>query len=97
MSYQVGDLVRATGTFTNAAGTATNPDAVLCEYRDPSGNLTDFEYGVDAELVRDSTGVYYVDIDADEAGWWHYRFWSTGTGQAAAEPSRFHVQSSALP
>lgn len=97
MSYQVGDLVRATGTFTNAAGTVTDPAAVLAQYRDPSSNTASLTYGVDAALVKDSTGVYHVDIDADEVGWWHYRFYSTGSGQAASAPVAFYVAASSFP
>jgi hypothetical protein len=85
MSYYVGNLVRATGTFTNAAGTATDPSVVRCKYRDPSGNVTSLLYGTDAALVKSATGIYYVDIDADELGVWNFRFYSTGTGQAANE------------
>lgn len=83
--YDKGDLVRCTGTFTDASGTAQDPAAVLFKYQDPSGNATTYTYGTDAELVKSSTGVYYVDVDADEAGVFLYRFYSTGTGQAADE------------
>jgi hypothetical protein len=85
MSYHVGDLVRITGTWTNAAGTATDPTAVFAQYRSPSNTTTTLTYGVDAALVKGSTGVYYVDINASAAGQWFYRFYSTGTGQASNE------------
>lgn len=97
MSYQVGDLVRVTGTFTTAAGVATDPTAVFAEYKDPSGNTTELEYPADAALVKDSTGVYHIDIDADEAGSWFYRFYSTGTGQANSGPGEFVVFAGGLP
>ena len=96
MSYNVGDLIRTTGTFTNADGTATDPTAVFAAYGDPSGNTTTLEYGVDVALVRDSTGNYHVDIDADEAGRWYYRFYSTGTGQASSENGAFGVLENAV-
>lgn len=81
--YDYGDLVRASGAWTNSAGTAIDPTVVKFSYRDPSGNETVLTYLSDAALVRDSAGNYHVDIDADEAGVWYYRWWSTGTGQAA--------------
>lgn len=84
-AYDLGDLVRIAGVFTNAAGTGIDPDDVFVKYKDPSGNVTTLTYGTDAELVRDSAGNYHVDVDADEAGHWDYRFYSTGTGQAAEE------------
>jgi len=82
-TYDLGDLPRITGTFTNAAGVVLDPTAVFCTYRSPAGVLTTLTYGVDAALVKDSTGVYHVDISATLAGVWQYRFYSTGTGQAA--------------
>jgi hypothetical protein len=93
--YDAGDDVRVSGAFANAAGTAIDPDAVFAQYKDPSGNVTSLEYGEDAELVRDATGSYHVDIDADEAGQWFYRFYSTGSGKAAAW-KWFHVRSGPL-
>lgn len=95
MSYHVGDLIRVAAVFTNVAGTAVDPTAVFVKYKDPGGTVTTLTYGVDAALVRDSAGNYHVDIDADEAGTWTYRFFSTGTGQAANE-KRFTVLASDL-
>lgn len=92
-TYQLGDLVRCSGPFTNAAGTAIDPTAVLFEVKDPAGTLTTYTYGTDAELVRDSAGNYHVDVDANLPGTWYYRFYSTGTGQAADEAS-FIVETS---
>lgn len=88
-TYDKGDLVRATGTFTTSAGAATDPTAVFVKYTNPSGSITTLTYGTDAALVKDSTGVYHVDIDANAVGAWTYRFYSTGTGQAAAEGDFF--------
>jgi len=76
--------VRCTGTF--AAGcTNVNPDAIMFKVKTPAGVVTTYTYGTDAALVRDSTGVYHVDVSVAEAGEYVYRFWSTGTGQAASE------------
>lgn len=74
-SYHVGDAVRiSTSTvFTNAAAAAFDPDAVRGKFKDPSGNVTTYVYGTDAQLVRDGTGEYHFDIDVDEAGTWYYR------------------------
>lgn len=93
--YNQGDLVRIAGTFTTAAGNASDPAAVVAYYRDPAGTTTTLTYGTDAELVRDSTGVYHVDVDANQPGTWRYSFRGTGTGQAADE-SYFRVARSAF-
>lgn len=83
-AYDIGDLVRCTGTFASS-GSNVNPTAVMFKVKTPAGVVTTYTYGTDAALVRDSTGVYHVDVSAAEAGEYVYRFWSTGTGQAAAE------------
>ena len=83
-AYDIGDVVRCTGTFA-ASGANVNPAAVMFKVKTPAGVTTTYTYGTDAALVRDATGVYHVDVDAATAGEYAYRFWSTGTGQAAAE------------
>lgn len=83
--YDKGDLVRCTGTFTNAAGTATDPATVNFKMASPSGTVTTYVYLTDAQLVKDSTGVYHVDVDGSVEGTWHFRFYATGSGQAASE------------
>jgi hypothetical protein len=93
--YFVGARPCCWATFTDADGTAQDPTAVYFKVTDPSGNTTTYTYGVDAQLVQSATGIYYVAVDADEAGIWWYRYYSTGTGQAAGEaffrvePSKF--------
>lgn len=97
MSYHVGDVVTIYGAWTNAGGTATDAGTVYAHYRDPAGTATTYTYGSDAELVKDSTGVYHVDISAALAGTWYYRFYSTGSGQAASLVNSFIVFPSDFP
>ena len=92
-TYDIGDLVRCTGTFTNAAGNAIDPTTVTFKVRDPPLNETEYVYGDDAEVVKDGVGVYHVDVSVDESGRWRYRWESTGTGQAAGE-AEFSVRRS---
>lgn len=92
--YTLGQLVRVTGTFKDSDEVVQDPDNVYFSYKAPSDTTaTTYTYDVDAELVKDSTGVYHVDIDANEVGTWPYRFFSTGNGQASEE-CRFIVQQS---
>jgi hypothetical protein len=83
--YDKGDLVRITGTFTTAAGVATDPTAVLFSIKNPAGTTTTYTYGTDAQLVKSTTGIYYVDVNVNAVGTWYYKFYSTGTGQSASE------------
>lgn len=82
--YAEGTEVRVSALFT-VAGTPTDPTTVTAIIRDPDGVETTYLYGTDAELVKDSTGAYHVDVDADVAGRWVYRFAGTGTAQAALD------------
>jgi hypothetical protein len=84
-SYDLGDVVRLTGTFTNSAGAAADPTTVTFSYTDPNGTTTTLVYLTDAALVKDSTGVYHVDIAASIEGIWRWRWLSTGTGAASTE------------
>ena len=60
-----------------------------------SGETISYEYGQDAELVKDDVGKYHVDISITASGKWYYRFFSTGIGHAAGETS-FQVRKSAF-
>ena len=90
-TYEIGDLIRVTGTFTNAAGTNIDPDVVKGKYQDPSGTET-----TDSSPTNSAVGVYYFDIDADEAGQWHLRIYGATAGGAAqgAAESTFEVSAS---
>lgn len=85
-SYDKGDLIRCTGTFTDADGVATDPASVFFKVRDPYRNVTvEYEYGVDAALIKSATGIYYSDVSGDVVGKYFYTYYSTGIGQAAGE------------
>ena len=83
--YDLGDVVRETGRFTDTAGVATDPAVVTFSYTNPSGVTTSLVYSTDAALVKTGTGVYYVDIPASIKGVWRWRWLSTGTGAASTE------------
>ena len=91
--YGKGDLVRVTGTFTDSGDVAVDPTAVIFKYKPPSSATVTYTFGVDAELVKSATGIYYVDVSATESGQWWHEFSSTGTGQAVDE-SYFVVRQS---
>jgi hypothetical protein len=84
-TYDKGDVLRVTGTWTNAAGAAVDPTVVKFSYTTPAGVTTTLTYGIDIAVVKSATGVYYVDLDLDTEGTWKYRAYSTGTGKAADE------------
>ena len=96
MRYTIGEKVRLLATYSDPqTGTLLDPAAVYVSWKDPDGNITQKQHGTDPELVKDAVGTYHIDIDASAAGQWTYRWWSTGTGQAAGEGA-FAVAPSAV-
>jgi hypothetical protein len=84
-THDIGDVVRCSGAFTDSDGAAQDPGGVTFEFQDPSENEVIYTYGTDAELVKDSTGNYHVDLTIDEAGYWYYRFNGVTTGVSGGE------------
>jgi hypothetical protein len=86
--YAKGQLVRCTGRFQNTSGTLVDPTTPKFDFKSPVvSGFTTYTHPTNAQLVKDSTGVYHVDLDANAAGTWYFRFYGTGTNQAANEMS----------
>ena len=90
-AYDIGDTRRLTATFTDIAGVATDPSTVTFKIKRPDGTATTYVYGTDAQPVKASTGVYYVDYAITLAGRHAYRFEGTGA-VATAESDEFYVR-----
>jgi hypothetical protein len=80
MTFYVGGTVRLTCAITNTSGTATNPAALQVTVTDPAGDDTTYTYA-DDEIVRASTGNYYLEVTPDAAGWWK-AVWASTTPTA---------------
>jgi hypothetical protein len=78
-----GNLRRYTATF-EVSGTPTDPTTVRFSFRKqgPGSSTTAYVYGVDVEVVKLSTGVYYVDLPFAESG--RYTIGAKGTGACTA-------------
>jgi hypothetical protein len=95
-SYLKGTVVRVSGSFTNRnTGAAADPGTVRFLWRSGAGTTT-YTYGVDSQLVKDSTGNYHVDIDTTSLTTSVvFRWEGTGSNQAAVEDS-FQVTAGAF-
>ena len=83
-----GDVVRVSTTpgFKNALGALVDPTTVRLLWRVHSnGTLTTWVYGVNAEIVRDSVGLFRADIPVTVAGTHYFRWEGTGAVIAAEE------------
>lgn len=82
-----------THTFRDLDGALVDPSTVRVEVLTVADNvITTNDYGEPGTaLIRDSTGVYHIDVDtADISGAYRWRFSSTGTG-AGANQGEFFV------
>lgn len=92
--YDIQDIARLTGTFTDINGNPIDPTTVTCFVETPDGVVQDFTYSSGA-VIKVSTGVYYYDYSITQSGIHAYRFEGTGVCQAGAE-TNFTVQPSAI-
>lgn len=84
--YASGQLVNISCTFT-LSGIPTDPTTVIGRFRWGTATTTSYTYGVNAQLVKDSTGVYHFDVTAQNSGTYYYRFEGYTSVQAAEEGS----------
>ncbi len=90
-TYDIGDKIRETCTFANAAGTATDPTTVYCYVEKPSGTVTSHTYPTSTALSRTGTGVYLIDVITTGYGTYEIRFSSTA-GVVASQETYFSVR-----
>ncbi len=93
LTFPKGAVVRIDAEFTDEAGLAVDPTTVRARYKPPTASEVALVYGSDVRVVRDGVGLYHVDLEADEAGTWSYRWEGTGSAQAVAE-ARFKIDAS---
>jgi len=88
--------LRLTAAFTDSSGTAIDPDTVTFKTMSPSRDDATYVYGTDSEVQRASAGNYTADIIPTEAGRWHFRWETTGTGKVIKLEGDFVVKKSAF-
>ena len=87
--YRIGTTVRFSVTFKSGA---VEPDpspnsSIKFKVKKADGNVTTKTYITDAEVIRDSAGKFRIDLPADLAGTWWYRWEGAGNAYAAEEGS----------
>ncbi len=96
--YDVGDAVRVTCSTTTDAGVPTDPTGLTVRYKVAGGTPVVKTYGVDSEVVKDSSGEFHFDIavTSDMNGALvKYRWVATGA-VAGADEKAFQVRQSAF-
>jgi hypothetical protein len=62
-NYNLGQTVIFRAVFKNQTGVLTDPSPLTVKIKDPLGVVETFTYGVDAELIKDSTGNFHIAHD----------------------------------
>jgi hypothetical protein len=91
--FDLGDAPRAIVQFRNFAGTLADPTTITAKILKGDGVALTKLFGTDVEVVKESTGIYHIDIVTDVHGVWTIRWEGTGTVKAAIE-QRFNVKRS---
>jgi len=85
--YDIGDARRLQATFKDITGTNTDPTTVTFSIKEPNSTAVDYIFGTDAEVVKSTSGVYYIDWICTKFGEHLFRWEGTGTVTAAEEGS----------
>jgi hypothetical protein len=91
-TYVIDSSFKLEAEFTNESGVA-DPTTVIFKIKKPDGTITTYTYGVDAEVIRESLGVYYMIVTVDTPGNWWYKIMGTEALIAATEGSFVGLQS----
>lgn len=94
--WDVGDEPRLQATF-DIDKVPTDPSDIWYFVQAPDGTKTKLVYGVNAEIVRLATGVYYVDQYFDAAGQWKFKWQGLGTVKAATKDIEVTVRATVFP
>lgn len=89
--YHEGQTIRLSANI-QVAGVDADPATLTFRIRaDGTGDVTTYEFGTDAELVKDSTGDYHVDWLITESGKHFYRFQCESGAASGAGERSFNV------
>ena len=81
MSYTIGNYVRLTVEFRDAAGTLVDPTSVECRVRAPAPAPVTLT----PQAARSSLGTYIAEVLVDRCGIWAFRAVASGAVVAAVE------------
>lgn len=90
IEYPLGQAVRLSAYFENASGVAADPTTVTFSFGlvvanpPPDPTATVAVFGIDVNVIKDSTGRYHYDFVPAAPGVYKTRVVGTGTVAAAA-------------
>ena len=91
-TYDIGDTIRLTATFTDTGGAGANPTKVNFLYDTPTSTApttatrsSGSKGTVDGITLTTETGVYHFDLQSTGKGLYETRFTSSGVIEASVE------------
>lgn len=80
----ISQSVRVSVEFQDINGIYTDPTTVTFKFKTPAGVITTYT-APNANIIKPSTGNYYVDLTANQEGDWWWQWAGTGAVQATDE------------
>lgn len=87
---QVGDARTLRATFTSS-GVPVDPTTITVKIMAPSGTISTYTFA-GGDITKVQTGVYDYVLSITSSGKWKYKWFGTGTAQAASEDRTIDVQ-----
>jgi len=96
--YLVGNPIRLRAVWTdpNNANAPIDPTTVTVKYADPTGTITTVIYP-SAPIVKESTGIYHIDVLVTVSGKWTYDWIGSGAVAPSRAEKEFVVLQSEIP
>jgi len=93
-TYAAGALVKLEWEYRKESDNGLiDPSAVYLWLKNPNDQEFTWVYGVDSQVVRDSTGTYYSLVDTTNlVGLWVSKAYSTGTAQGSTKEWEFETE-----
>lgn len=93
LRVKVDTKVVSYGRFSAVGATVfTDPTTVKVRVLDPAGNVAEFEYGTDLNVIRDAAGEYHVEYMLDAAGRWFFQWRGEDGGPVVVEEDSVFVE-----
>lgn len=82
-TYQIGDSVTLTASIAATSGGMVDPTSLFLQLRWPTGSVAAWGY---PDFTKVATGHYTFNVNClNLSGNYYYRWFSTGSGQAAEQ------------
>jgi hypothetical protein len=82
--FLLGNLVRLSATFVNAAGAPVDPGFIILTIKLPDCSTETLTYA-NGDIIKDGIGLYHYDFLTTEAGLHYYLYDATGDVIAASQ------------